>query len=106
MMRRGARAAGRDTAIINTLSLAGFGWLPRTGGQQLTAELGSYGDLVVSYLPEQWPGSLAGLFDRGQLDALGTLVEAERARPRGDCRFAASSCAPWLRRRAASPQRG
>ena len=79
--RRAARAAGRDTAVINSLSVAGFGWLQRTGARQLTAERASYGDFVVSYLPERWPGWLAGLFDPGQLDALEALVETERARP-------------------------
>ena len=78
--RRAARAAGRDTAVINSLSVAGFGWLQRTGARQLTAERSSYGDFVVSYLPERWPGWLAGLFDPGQLDALEALVETERAR--------------------------
>jgi aminoglycoside phosphotransferase (APT) family kinase protein len=81
--RRAARAAGRDTAIINSLSVAGFGWLQRTGAQQLTAELAQYGDFVVSYLPERWPGWLSGLFEPGQLDALEALVESERARPLG-----------------------
>ena len=37
--RSAARAAGRDTAIINSLKVAGFGWLQRTGVQPLTAEL-------------------------------------------------------------------
>lgn len=79
--RHAARAAGRDTAIINSLSVAGFGWLQRTGAPQLTAELATYGDFVVSYLPERWPGWLTGLFDPAQLDAVEALVEAERARP-------------------------
>lgn len=37
--RSAARVAGRDTAIINSLKVAGFGWLQRTGVQPLTAEL-------------------------------------------------------------------
>jgi hypothetical protein len=61
--------------------VAGFGWLQRTGSQQLTAELSSYGDFVVSYLPKRWPGWLAVLFDHGQLDVLEAMVEAERVRP-------------------------
>src|SRR6266851_4310589 len=80
--RLAARAAGRDIAIINSLSVIGFGWLRRIGAQQLTAELGSYGDFVVSHLPERWPGWLTGLFESpGQLDAIEALVEAERTRP-------------------------
>jgi len=81
--RRAARAAGRDTAIINSLTVAGFGWLQRTGAAPLTAELTSYGDFVGSYLPESWPGWLTGLFEPGHLDALETLVQAERARVPG-----------------------
>jgi aminoglycoside phosphotransferase (APT) family kinase protein len=78
--RGAARAAGRDTAIVNSLEVAGFGWLQRTGVQPLTAELTSYSEFVGSDLPESWPGWLAGLFEPGQLDAFETLVEAERAR--------------------------
>jgi aminoglycoside phosphotransferase (APT) family kinase protein len=78
--RRAARAAGRDAAIINSLTVAGFGWLQRTGAGPLTAGLTSYGDFVRSYLPESWPGWLAGLFEPGHLDALEAMVAAERAR--------------------------
>ena len=81
--RSAARAAGRDTAIINSLEVTGFGWLQRAGVQPLTAELASYSDFVQSDLPGSWPGWLAGLFDPKQLDALETLVEAERARAAG-----------------------
>jgi aminoglycoside phosphotransferase (APT) family kinase protein len=86
--RRAAWAAGRDAAIINSLPVAGFGWLQRTGAAPLTAELASYGDFVVSYLPESWPGWLAGLFERGHLDALEAMVEAERARVPGAAHLA------------------
>jgi aminoglycoside phosphotransferase (APT) family kinase protein len=79
--RRAARAAGRDTAVINSLNVQGFGWIRRTGTQPLTAELSSYGEFAASYLPERWPGWLAGPFEQSQLDALEALVEAERARP-------------------------
>jgi aminoglycoside phosphotransferase (APT) family kinase protein len=79
--KRAARAAGRDTAVVNSLSVDGFGWIRRTGTQPLTAELSSYGEFVASYLPERWPGWLEGRFDKGQLDAFEALVDAERARP-------------------------
>ena len=79
--RHAARAAGRDTAIINSLSVHGFGWIRRTGTEPLTAELSSYGEFAVSCLPERWPGWLAGLFGQAQLHALEALAEAERVRP-------------------------
>lgn len=79
--RRAARAAGRDTAVVNSLSVDGFGWIRRTGTQPLTAQLSSYGEFAASYLPDRWPGWLAGTFEPGQLDALEALAEAERARP-------------------------
>jgi aminoglycoside phosphotransferase (APT) family kinase protein len=86
--RRAARAAGRDTAIINSLPVAGFGWLQRTGVQPLTAELPGYGDFVRSDLPESWPGWLTGLFDHDQLDSLESLVETERAASIGEAHLA------------------
>ncbi|SRR5712691_853242 len=86
--RRAARAAGRDTAVINSLSVTGFGWLQRTGAPHLTAKLASYADFAVSSLPERWPGWLAGLFEPAQLDALEALAEAERARPLSTARLA------------------
>jgi Ser/Thr protein kinase RdoA (MazF antagonist) len=86
--RSAARAAGRDTAIINSLPGAGFGWLQRTGVQPLTAELASYGDFAGSDLPESWPGWLTGLFDSEQLDALEALLGTERARVVGAAHLA------------------
>jgi Ser/Thr protein kinase RdoA (MazF antagonist) len=86
--RSAARAAGRDTAIINSLEVAGFGWLQRTGAQPLTAELASYGDFAGSDLPESWPGWLTGLFDSEQLDALEALLGTERARVVGAAHLA------------------
>ncbi len=79
--RRAVRAAGRDTAILNSFSVEGFGWIKRTGTQPLTAKLSGYGEFAMSDLPERWPGWLAGLFDQAQLHALETLVESNRARP-------------------------
>lgn len=77
---RAARSAGRDTAIINSVTVAGFGWIRRNGAQPLSAELSRYGDFVTSDLPESWPGWLDGVFELSHLDALETLVEAERSR--------------------------
>lgn len=78
--RRAARLAGRDTAIINSVPVAGFGWIQRNGAQPLTAELAGYDDFVVSYLPENWPGWLAGVFDSRHLAALESLIDAESRR--------------------------
>jgi Ser/Thr protein kinase RdoA (MazF antagonist) len=78
--RRAARLAGRDTAIMNSVTVGGFGWIHRDGAQQLTAELGTYGDFAVSYLPARWPGWLAGVFEPHQLAALESLIETERRR--------------------------
>jgi Ser/Thr protein kinase RdoA (MazF antagonist) len=63
------------------VSVAGFGWIRRTGTRPLTAELSSYGEFAASDLPGRWPGWLTGLFGERQLQALATLVESERARP-------------------------
>jgi len=52
----------------------------RNGAQPLRAELDSYGDFVWSYLPEDWPGWLAGIFMPRELAALERLIEAERRR--------------------------
>jgi aminoglycoside phosphotransferase (APT) family kinase protein len=81
--RRAARLAGRDTALINSVTVAGFGWVQRNGAQRLTAELDSYGDFVVSYLPETWPGWLAGIVEPDHLAELESLLNAERHRPLG-----------------------
>jgi aminoglycoside phosphotransferase (APT) family kinase protein len=78
---RAARAAGRDAALINSAEVAGFGFLRRDGSPRLGAELASYADFVVSYLPERWPGWLAGAFTAAELDALQAVVEHERRLP-------------------------
>jgi aminoglycoside phosphotransferase (APT) family kinase protein len=79
--RRAATAAGRDVAVMNSMPVAGFGWLRRDGSAQLTAELPTYRQFVVSYLPAPWPGRLAELFDHRLLDALLALATAEQGRP-------------------------
>jgi aminoglycoside phosphotransferase (APT) family kinase protein len=79
--RQAAIAAGRDVAVLNSVPVAGFGWLRRDGSEQLTAELPSYGQFAGSYLPNPWPGRLSELFDRRQLDVLHALAAAEKDRP-------------------------
>ena len=60
--RHVARAAGRDSALISTRQVDGFGWLRRDGRPGLRAESGHYADFAASDLPAQWPGWLAGAF--------------------------------------------
>jgi aminoglycoside phosphotransferase (APT) family kinase protein len=79
--RRAAIAAGRDVALINSVPVAGFGWLRRDGSEQLTAELPSYSQFVMSYLPTPWPGRLREVFDLRRLDALHALAVGEQKRP-------------------------
>jgi aminoglycoside phosphotransferase (APT) family kinase protein len=76
-----ATAAGRDVAVINSVPVTGFGWVQRDGSGQLTAELPSYSQFAMSYLPRPWPGMLRDVFDSHQLDALYELAAAERSRP-------------------------
>ena len=79
--RQAATAAGRDVAVINSVPVAGFGWLQRDGSEQLTAELPSYSEFAGSYLPNPWPGRLSELFGQRQLDVLHALVAGEQDRP-------------------------
>jgi aminoglycoside phosphotransferase (APT) family kinase protein len=74
-----AVAAGRDLAVINSLTVTGYGWIRRDGSQRLTAELASYSQFVKSYLPVPWPGLLGGLFTDRQLDAFCALAASEQA---------------------------
>jgi aminoglycoside phosphotransferase (APT) family kinase protein len=79
--QQAAIAAGRDVAVINSVSVSGFGWLHRDGSAQLTAELPSYRQFVVSYLPTPWPGRLQEVFHPRQLEALRALAAGEQDRP-------------------------
>ena len=79
--RRAARAAGRDSALISTQQVDGFGWLRRDGRPGLRAESGTYADFAVSDLPVQWPGWLAGAFTTSELDSLQAIVVEECQRP-------------------------
>jgi len=76
--RQVAVAAGRDVAVINSVRVSGFGWLQRDGSSQLAAELPSYREFAVSYLPKPWPGRLRDVFDRRQLNALRALAAGEQ----------------------------
>ena len=76
-----AAAAGRDAAVINSVPVAGFGWVRRDGSGQLAAELPSYRQFAVSDLPAPWPGALRDAFGPRQLDALQELAVAEQDRP-------------------------
>jgi hypothetical protein len=79
--RQAALGAGRDATVLNSVLVSGFGWLCRDGSARLTAELPSYSQFVVSYLPTPWPGRLAEVFDQRQLDALHALATGELDRP-------------------------
>jgi aminoglycoside phosphotransferase len=80
------RLAGRDTALINSLPVEGFGWVVRDGSGLLRAELSSYEEFVVSYLPERWPGWLTSIFSPAELARLEEVVRAElRSGARQSC---------------------
>ena len=79
--RQAAAAAGRDAAVINSVPVAGFGWVRRDGSPRLAAELPSYRQFAVSDLPAPWPGALRDAFGPRQLRALRELAAAEQDRP-------------------------
>ena len=82
--RRVARAAGRELAVLNGVGVAGFGWVQRRAPVwPLRATFRHYGEFVVSYLPDPWPGPLAALFRASELDRLWELVADERRRELG-----------------------
>jgi len=76
-----ARAAGRDSAVISSQEVDGFGWVRRDGRPGLRAESDTYADFAVSDLPAQWPGWLAGAFTTSELDSLEAIVAEECQRP-------------------------
>jgi Ser/Thr protein kinase RdoA (MazF antagonist) len=79
--RRVAHAAGRELAVLNGIGVAGFGWVRRRPPVwPLRATFRDYGEFVVSYLPDPWPGPLAALFPASELDRLWELVADERRR--------------------------
>lgn len=74
-----ARAAGRDLAILNQLTVQGFGWIRRdVSAWPLIAELPGYGEFVTSYLPDDWPGALGLLFSAGELDAIEAIIDIQQ----------------------------
>jgi Ser/Thr protein kinase RdoA (MazF antagonist) len=87
--RRVARAAGRELAVLNGVGVAGFGWVQRRAPVwPLRATVRRYGEFVVSYLPDPWPGPLAALFRASELDRLWELVASERRRELRGARLA------------------
>jgi Ser/Thr protein kinase RdoA (MazF antagonist) len=80
-VHRVARAAGRELAVLNGVSVQGFGWVERRApAWPLRATFRDYGEFVVSYLPDPWPGPLAALFSAAELDRVWSLVASERRR--------------------------
>ena len=78
MRRASCARAARDLAIINEVPVDGFGFIRRQApAWPLRAEYREYAQFVTSYLPNPWPGQLATLFNRQQLDALEELVASE-----------------------------
>jgi hypothetical protein len=49
----------------------------RDGSGPLRAELGSYEEFVLSYLPQRWPGWLTAVFSASELAQLEEVVWAE-----------------------------
>jgi Ser/Thr protein kinase RdoA (MazF antagonist) len=79
--RRVARAAGRELAVLNRVTVQGFGWVRRRPpAWPLRATSRTYADFVTVYLPDPWPGPLGALFSAPELDRLWSLVESERRR--------------------------
>lgn len=76
-----ARAAGRDLAVLNQLTVEGFGWIRRDlSAWPLGAELPTYGEFLTSYLPDDWPGALGLLFSAVELDAIEAIIDIEQRR--------------------------
>jgi aminoglycoside phosphotransferase (APT) family kinase protein len=76
-----AEAAGEDLAVINRVTVDGFGWVRRRGpGWPLQAEHASYLVFLTSHLPAPWPGPLGSLLSGGVLSEVEAMLDAERAR--------------------------
>jgi Ser/Thr protein kinase RdoA (MazF antagonist) len=81
--------AGEDLAMINRVSVDGFGWVRRSGpGWPPAAEHPSYRAFLTSYLPADWPGPLESIFSAGVLTAVEAMLGDERARPPAAARLA------------------
>jgi len=79
--RRVAHAAGRELAVLNSVGVAGFGWIQRRPPVwPLRAKSPDYAEFMVAYLPDPWPGPLMALFSASELDQLWSLLTSERRR--------------------------
>ena len=84
-----ATEAGEDLAVINRVTVDGFGWVRRSGpGWPLRAEHASYLSFLTSYLPADWPGPLGSLLPGDVLAAVEAMLDSERARPPAEARLA------------------
>jgi aminoglycoside phosphotransferase (APT) family kinase protein len=84
-----AAEAGEDLAVINHVTVDGFGWVRRSGpGWPLRAEHASYLSFLASYLPADWPGPLGSLFPGDVLTEVEAMLDSERARPPAEARLA------------------
>jgi aminoglycoside phosphotransferase (APT) family kinase protein len=76
-----AEAAGEDLAVINSVTVDGFGWVRRRGpGWPLRAEHATYLAFLTSYLPAAWPGPLESLLSSGALATVEAMLDVERGR--------------------------
>lgn len=69
-------AAGRDLALINSIEVAGFGWLERRSSQPaaLTADHPSNWAFLTAYLEHDLARLGAEIFDRAEVAALRAIV--------------------------------
>lgn len=80
--QRVARSAGQDLALLNQVTVEGFGFVRRDGPSwPLAGQFPLYSDFVVSYLPAPWPGRLSELFDPMDIGHFENLIEEENRRP-------------------------
>lgn len=81
--------AGQDLAIINGVTVDGFGWVRRVGPSwPLRAEHADYVPFLTSYLPADWPGPLELLLPGNVLPVVEAMLNDERARPPAAARLA------------------
>ena len=84
-----AAEAGEDLAVINAVTVNGFGWVRRRGpGWPLRAEHSGYVPFLTSHLPADWPGPLGSLLSGQVLAAVEAMLDEERARPPAAARLA------------------
>lgn len=81
--------AGEDLAVINRVTVEGFGWVRRRGwGWPLRAEHASYLTYLTAFLPADWPGPLGTLLSGRVLASIEAMVDHERMRPPAEARLA------------------